>query len=207
MGSWKLTVCVIKDILISSKLWFFSPASLKTLILLLLLLSAVSVARADLQGQWLFPAPLLAEHTSPILGLLSQGWVIQSQGDPGLQWTKSTGISSLFVVSFYPTSCVISPPCMVIYSLTCASGCLFHPCRKHQLLPDGCTFIKHSARTGQSSFIHWQLHAKGRENAFLSLHFYLCVYLSVSTEEKIVNIQQLPQLWTALNYRHSHGFT
>lgn len=38
-------------------------------------------------------------------------------------------------VSFYAISHFIYSGCLVIYSLTCASCCHFHPCRKHQLLP------------------------------------------------------------------------
>lgn len=147
----------------------------------------------------LFPAPSLAEDTSPILGLLN---LTQSQGDPDKTYRNLPFIDSL---SFYPSSCVIPPPCMVILLLDLCFRLPFHPCRKHQEL----LFIKHWARTGHpaSSTGNCIKKGRGKKSAFLSLHFYLCIYLTVSAEEKIVSTQQLPQLWTAVNYRHSHGFT
>lgn len=66
--------------------------------------------------------------------------------EPGRPWCvmdkKYRNVLFICSLSFYPPSCVISPPCRVIYSLTCASGCLFHPCRKHQVLPDGYNSIE-----------------------------------------------------------------
>lgn len=125
---------------------FFIP-SLKTLILLLLL-PAVCVAKGR------SPGAVTLSSSFSCRGHITHFRVVEPRlrhPELGRSWLvvdkKYRNLPFIYSLSFYPTSCFISSPCMVIYSLPCASGCLFHPRRKHQVLPDGCTvlkiFIKH----------------------------------------------------------------
>lgn len=157
-------VHVINDNFISSRRYFYF-LSLKTLILLVML-ATLCVAKGrspsevtcpssvvcrghathfrEGEPKWSHPVLTEAGHALPEKGRefylhMESAMQPESKDIPVCRTSldkKYRNLPYICRVSFYAISHFIYSGCLVIYSLTCASCCHFHPRRKHQLLPN-----------------------------------------------------------------------